>query len=636
MADEKAGIAISLVRKIASIALAVFVLLSFNFLAFMVMPGDPLASFFPHASTVNWEFVEEARLNDSLTVQYLDYLADTLTWELRPSIVTNDGEDIQDFIFDHIWRTLALLTVALVGSFAAGAGLERLARSGRAEKRALVVHGCALIMFVPAVAFAWIVWLANFEWGGLPLSGDGTIVDEGESYLISVAQSAFLPVLTILLSSIGLAILMFREGLLKSQVAGGVKGPWLSTFALGAVRLRPLAHFYVAWTMLIVLLVDWVFRYGGLGSFVIESFNHRDLSGLMAATFIIPMVTMFAASTVSLSLHLISRRGVREALNDWARRDPAPANEVRPVAREGATSKQWALSVWRAFRSSKVAVSALALLVILTTLGILAPVLATVPDPTEYENWEVEVTYGYNPLPPSLDRSTYTGWLHPLGTDGVGRDVYSMWLYSARSGTAIMLGLMLASVALGLMAGLSSARDSVDSRLPRTARVIGDFFLTAGARAFVAIPLVLVIAMRSHFDPYNTTAWYNLVALLLTFYAWAWMLVARPVRAVARRAGNSLNMRWVTPVALAESLSVAKFAAPAVMVTMFIGSGADLHWISEYDWGTMFSWAIQTWYAWHAVIPPVLGMLLLCAGAFVFLDRLEHAVRVTALYPMWK
>ena len=34
MADEKAGIAISLVRKIASIALAVFVLLSFNFLAF--------------------------------------------------------------------------------------------------------------------------------------------------------------------------------------------------------------------------------------------------------------------------------------------------------------------------------------------------------------------------------------------------------------------------------------------------------------------------------------------------------------------------------------------------------------------------------------------------------------------------
>lgn len=623
-------------RKAASIALAAFVILSLNFAAYWILQDDPpvvtIGSYGP--PTEYWEFIEDARLNESLAVQYIDYLADTVKGDLRSSIV-HRGE-ITDFIWHPVWNTLVLLTIGLLGSLAVGSLLERLARGGKAKWRAWAVHGVSIaLLLIPTISVAVTLAKANIAWDiGLPIGRDGNMRFDGGSLAYSIVTSAVLPILTVLLSSIPLAIMIFREGLMKSGVSRPVKGPWLATFASGLVRLRPMAHFHVAWTMSIVLIVDVLFVYEGLGTLMLETLVQYDTPVLMATTLIVPVIVLLFASTLSLSLHLLTRRGLQDALGDWGRRDPAPAQQVRPVTREAAKWTAWAMAVWKSFRSSRTSMAAAALLVVIIALGALAPILATVPDPASSDYWIFRPDTGL-PLPPSLESSPLTGHVHPFGTDFFARDVYSMMLYAIRYAATIMVGLVLATVAIGSVLGILASNTAGIEGLP--ARIL-DFLFTAFARAFVVIPLFVLVIMRW----YSIDDWVVgiLGILVAAFYAWAWLLIARPVRAATRAAGEGAGMRQITPSVLAESLSVAKFAVPFVMMTMFNIHAVDMGGVNAYDWGVI----MDNWYqgavtadgCWILVILPALGVLSVCGGVFVFLDRVEHAVRTTASYPSKK
>lgn len=125
---------------------------------------------------------------------------------------------------------------------------------------------------------------------------------------------------------------------------------------------------------------------------------------------------------------------------------------------------------WRRFKRHKLAVIGFWFLAIITMAAILAPIFAPF-DPAEIT--------GEFSAPPS--------WQHLLGTDQVGRDVFSRVIYAARVSLAVGIGAVAISAIIGTVLGLISGYfgGMIDGIIMR----ITDMFMS-----FPYILFILVVA----------------------------------------------------------------------------------------------------------------------------------------------
>lgn len=136
---------------------------------------------------------------------------------------------------------------------------------------------------------------------------------------------------------------------------------------------------------------------------------------------------------------------------------------------------------WAVFKSNRLGFAGLVVLLIFVVIAIIAPWISTVHDPLK----DVEENHignvadtsddWFNPLPPSLHKSPYSGFLHPFGTDSSGRDVYTLTLYGTRASLEVGLIATFISVVLGALIGLGAGYFGhvTDEALMR----LTDFFL---------------------------------------------------------------------------------------------------------------------------------------------------------------
>mgnify|MGYP001056956747 FL=1 len=612
-------VALSVLRKAVSIALAIWLLLSINFLAFYVQLGDPTEWMWPRIpgnEEVIQRIIDEARLDESLIVQYVDYMVDTVTGGFRIATSFWRGADIQDFIWRYAGRTAALLTLSLVGSLALGAAIEVAAGRRLGGLRSGLAHGLSLIaMSIPVSALAITTILVNAEFDlGFPFRGMGIPYtgEEGAQFL-DVARAMVLPVLTVTVPCAGLAALMLREGRRRSADGAPPKGTWISSLSSGLAMMRPFLHFYVAWTMAAVLAVEVIFDFAGLGFLMWNAVYNMDTPLLMAALTLMVLMTMAASSVTSLFIHLLGDRRPSEVLRDWGRREPVETHDRAAAPPADVALKAWARSAWRSFKSSAAGVSAAILMGVILVLGALGPFIAPYPDLTDY----------------SPERSTPPSPEHLLGTDAYGRDVLSLWLFGARDAAVTVAFLVLTTVLVGFAIGLVAWKTTgLGRRTPRAA----DFLLTAGARAMVAIPLPVFAATRMYLTRLFE---YASEFMVLAFYAWAWVLIARPVRAETRAAGSRARGSQMLPRLLAGALSVAKFAVPLIIVATVVLAFFGFSVYYDYSWADLLESAYRysafSLGQWYLILPPIVGIVLVCGGAFVLLDRVEQAVRAGSL-----
>lgn len=145
--------------------------------------------------------------------------------------------------------------------------------------------------------------------------------------------------------------------------------------------------------------------------------------------------------------------------------------------------------VWKRFRRNKTAIVGLLVLFILVLLSVLAPVLQTHDrDAFNLMNKEQE---------PSAE--------HRLGTDAIGRDVYSRLLYGGRVSLSVGLMASLIQMSIGVLLGsvagyYGKLADSIIMRLT-------DIVL-----AFPFLALALVVASILGPSPLNTALTYGLLA----------------------------------------------------------------------------------------------------------------------------
>lgn len=266
--------------------------------------------------------------------------------------------------------------------------------------------------------------------------------------------------------------------------------------------------------------------------------------------------------------------------------------------------------IWKRFRRSKLALIALAYVVVVACVAIAAPFVTGDPNAIDLAS-----RLG----PPSA--------AHPLGTDDLGRDVLARLIHGAR----ISLSVGFLATAIALLIG---------SFLGAVAGYYGgaaDWIVSRAIEVVLCFPfLLLVLAIVALFGPSFLTV---LVALGLT----SWTSEARFMRgeflriremefAQAARASGARDARIIfrhlLPNAVAPVLVSASFGvASAILVESalsFLGVGVPP---PTATWGNILSTAERHIdYAWWLVIFPGVAIFLTVAAFNIIGDRVRDAL----------
>lgn len=301
----------------------------------------------------------------------------------------------------------------------------------------------------------------------------------------------------------------------------------------------------------------------------------------------------------------------------------APATpELRPGADpEGrgawARQREELTEFWRRYRKNRLAVIGAGVVLVIVLVGLLAPLLAP-HDPAA-------VNFFGRLQPPAWQEGG--SWDHPLGTDHLGRDIFSRLLYGTRVSLAVGAVVIFISTTLGVLLGLISGYygGRVDTVIQRFADILLSF-------PYLILAIGLMAVMGPGFG--------NMIAALV--YR-GWVTPARVVRgevlsakeqeyveaARAVGAGNGHIMwREILPNALSSAIVVASLGVATVILMeaslSFLGLGVQP---PTPAWGSMVAegrdYIFQAW--WIATFPG-LAILVTVLGVNLMGEGLRDAL----------
>lgn len=213
----------------------------------------------------------------------------------------------------------------------------------------------------------------------------------------------------------------------------------------------------------------------------------------------------------------------------------------------------------------------------------------------------------------------------PMGTNHLGQDILSQWIYGSRVSLLVAFFSGLSVMTIGTVVGLVSGyyKGVVDLVLMRVVDIL---------YAIPATPLVLVVALF-----YGSSVWTVIIAMILVL----WRTMARLIRSqtlslseqpfvkTARAAGASdvrIMFVHIAPVLVPLMLIEGTFVMGAAIIleagVSFLGLGAT----DMMSWGVMLqltfsSGAIAD--AWWWVLPPGLSITLLVVSFFYISRGIE-------------
>ena len=286
----------------------------------------------------------------------------------------------------------------------------------------------------------------------------------------------------------------------------------------------------------------------------------------------------------------------------------------------------------RQFRRNKMAMVAVVYLVLLMFVAIFAPLIAP-HNPVQTDVQEAG-RYRQAAWVADADPDKDGSWTYPLGTDSIGRDVFSRLVYGTRISLVVgfvpMFVILVVGVPIGVIAGYAGGR--LDNALMR---------LTDVVYAFPA--LLFFIVMQISFGETSFGRLLNgLILLFVTLSIVNWTGVARLVRGTtlslkekefveaARAAGASTSriiVRHVLPNAMGPIIVAAAFIVPgaiiseAVLTYLGIGLRPDVNLGAPFptSWGQMIQDGQRNYnnQLWMLVAPSIAVALITLAFTFI-------------------
>ena len=270
------------------------------FFATLLLPGDPARAILGQQATP--ERIEalnrEMNLNDPPLTRYVMWLGGLFTGSLGTSVAT--GEPVSQLLSDRVGATLVLMIAAAAISIPAGIGLGIYSalRRGRASDTAIST-GSLVLAALPefVVGIGLVTLFSTTVFSILPavtMSPPGTQVWQFPAQLI-------LPTAVLVLVVTPYIARMMRATMIEVLDSGYVemarlKGVperrviWRHALPHAVGPVAQVIAIQLAWMAGGVVVVEFLFRYPGIGQALIDAVNYRDVQVVQAVTMIVALI----------------------------------------------------------------------------------------------------------------------------------------------------------------------------------------------------------------------------------------------------------------------------------------------------------------------------------------------------------
>jgi len=309
-----------ILRRILFYACAIWVAITLDFFIPRLAPGDPVAALVGKMSIKGYvtpamqqTLAAEFGLNthDSLLAQYFKYLGNLLHGNLGNSIQYFPTPVFQIIGQDIGW-SLMLGGVAVIISFTLGCLFGIITAWKRSSLLDTILSPA--MNFLSAIPYFWLALLSLFIFAYLlnwfPLTGgsyDAINVNPGWSldYIGSVIQYAFLPALTLVISSLAGWMLTMRNSMittlsedyvLMARAKGLSEGRIMFRYAARNAILPNITGFAIAIGAIVggQLLTEMVFSYPGIGYALFQAVGEQDYAMVQGVFLIITLAVLGA------------------------------------------------------------------------------------------------------------------------------------------------------------------------------------------------------------------------------------------------------------------------------------------------------------------------------------------------------
>jgi len=326
-------------KRLINVVITVFGIMTLNFVLIHAMPGDPVSNIVPKdpkfPASLRWELVNKFHLNDSLPVQYVTYMKNTLTLDWGTSYKLNRPV-IQVITTDMEW-TLFLVGVSTIITI--GLGMAVGAYSAYRRRGAFDVTATGVTLFLYGMPTFWFALLLQILftthplgmqwWPQLPPSGYWDVDKYGGEFhmtlpmVLSVMKYLILPATTLAIGSVAGVSLIMRSSLIDVMTEDFI----LTARAKGLTDYQVLRHHALPVGMppMIALIamdiafiiggayqVEYIFNYPGIGYRTIQSINNLDFPilqfivviggvAVVLANFISDIVLMYTDPRIRIS-----------------------------------------------------------------------------------------------------------------------------------------------------------------------------------------------------------------------------------------------------------------------------------------------------------------------------------------------
>jgi ABC-type dipeptide/oligopeptide/nickel transport system permease component len=291
-----------LIRRLIRAVITTFVILTFNFFLFRVIPGDALMSLsrLPHATpALKAELARQFGLDQSKWHQYLAYLTQLAHGNLGVSYLSQ--QPFTSVLRDAMVHSVPMVAMGTILSvvFGIASGLWAAWRRGGWQEKASTAS--AMFFYSLPTQFLgllliliFVTWLGWFPAGGTGNEFDFLSNPSGFQKFMNSLQSMVLPALTLALILYGQYTLIVRSGLLETLGEDYVltaKAKGLSdrrimmkhAFRNGMLPVVTLIALSFGFIAAGTILVEAVFSYPGIGLLTANAIKARDYPVLQGA-----------------------------------------------------------------------------------------------------------------------------------------------------------------------------------------------------------------------------------------------------------------------------------------------------------------------------------------------------------------
>ncbi len=316
-------------RKLLQLALTILAVVTFNFLLFRVLPGDPI-QLYARSGHLTPEAAAQLRslfgLDKPLWAQYGIYVKGLVHGDLGFSLTYR--RPVAGIVAERMTNTILLVGVATVLVVIVGVLLGAISAARRGSRLdSATVFGSLVLWSMPTfwtgllLVFAFGVWLKLLPISGISTAGAAYASPLGHP--LDVAKHMILPTITLALVDIGQFVLITRSSLVDVLTEDFIT----TAKAKGMSRRRVVWHhgmrnallpvvtasvLYIGLVVGGAIQVETVFSWPGMGELTYDAVLRRDYP-VLEACFLVFAVTVIVANFLSDLLYLALDPRVREA-----------------------------------------------------------------------------------------------------------------------------------------------------------------------------------------------------------------------------------------------------------------------------------------------------------------------------------